>query len=121
MRSGESCAVTDLAIDGRCSYSPFDWATLSVSDTLRAVSVDRPVFIEGVSSLHPKLCPHYALAIFVDSDRASTLPAALARGVGLWADGWRDWFLPSADLYFGTRPELRADIGVPGRGLSPQT
>jgi hypothetical protein len=72
--------------------------------------------IEGVSALHPDLCQHYALKIFVDSDRATTDEASKVRGLGIWADPWEKMFLPSSDLYMKTRPMERADLILPGRG-----
>ena len=72
--------------------------------------------VEGVSTLHPALSSLYSLRIFVDSDRSTTLATALARGVGGWEIEWRDWFLPSVDLYMATDPASRADLLVAGRG-----
>src|SRR4051794_33199305 len=88
-------AVRTLASVGRCSYFPFDWETSATSPMARTVSLSKPVIIEGASALHPDLCDLYGLKIFVDSDRATTLDAALHRGVGRWAAEWRDLFLPS--------------------------
>lgn len=111
-------AVRTLATNGQCEYAPFDFATLAVSRDLRSVTLERTVLVEGVSSLHPELCDLYGLRLFVDSDRSTTLQAALDRGVGPWAAEWRDLFLPSADLYMDGAAILRADLIVPGRGVS---
>ena len=73
--------------------------------------------VEGVSALHPDLTPLCDLRIWVDSDPATTLQASLARGVGEWANEWRDLFLPSVELYAATNPRARADLIVAGRGI----
>lgn len=111
-------AVRTLAATGRCRYAPFDFATLTISRELRSVTLDGTVLVEGVSSLHPDLCRLYNLRLFVDSDRSTTFQAALDRGVGPWATEWRDLFLPSADLYMAGGAIMRADLVVPGRGMS---
>jgi uridine kinase len=109
-------AVRTLAATGRCDYAPFDWDTYEVSPQRKTVCHDKPVVVEGVSTLHPELTPLYGLRIFVDSDRASTFAAAMARDNGVWRDAWRELFLPSVDIYMQSRPERRADVIVPGRG-----
>jgi len=91
-------AVKTLAATGRCSYHPFDWNTLSVSEHRRTVRLTKPVVIEGVSSLNPALCDLYGLKIFVESDRKTSLQTALCRGVGVWEREWRELFLPSVDI-----------------------
>ena len=108
--------VRALHRDKTATYHPFDWATGSVSTEPRRLRVGRTVVVEGVSTLHPALSSLYSLRIFVDSDRSTTLAAALARGVGGWEIEWRDWFLPSVDLYMATDPASRADLLVAGRG-----
>ena len=110
-------AVVSLATSGRAEFHPFDWASGNVAEAHRTVVLDRPVLIEGVSSLHPALCRHYALGVLVDSDRSTTFEAAAARGMGEWRTVWRDWFLPSVDLYFASNPAERADVHVAGRGI----
>jgi uridine kinase len=109
-------AVTALAETGQCTFIPFDWAALRISDKPRTVRLDRPIVIEGVSALHPDLCQHYALRIFVESDRATTDEASRVRGLGVWAEPWEKLFLPSSDIYMKTRPQDRADLIFPGRG-----
>ena len=76
-----------------------------------------PVIIEGVSSLNVHVCYLYGLKIFVESDRKTTLEAAIRRGHGKWDKEWRELFMPSADLYMRTDPERRADLIIPGRGM----
>lgn len=110
-------AVVSLATSGRTQFHPFDWANGDVADTPRTVVLDRPVLIEGVSSLHPDLCRYYALRVFVDSDRSTTFEAAAARGLGDWRAVWRQWFLTSVDRYFVSNPAERADVLVAGRGI----
>ena len=107
--------VRTLASIGTCTYRPFDWNSHVVSVGARTVSLSKPVVIEGVSSLNPGLCPLYGLKIFVESDRATTLQAAFDRGVGTWANQWREVFLPSADIYMATQPQERADLLIAGR------
>jgi uridine kinase len=113
-------AVRTLASIGTCSYHPFDWERLAVSPIPRVVSLSKPVMIEGVSALNSGLCDLYGLKIFVDSDRTTTLAAAIDRGVGKWAAEWRDLFLPSADIYMLTQPTSRADLILPGRGIEDE-
>jgi uridine kinase len=112
-------AVETLASTGSVEFFPFDWQSGDTATEPRRVTLDRPVLIEGVSALHPLLCPHYALRLFVASDRDTTLDASIARGVGSWLDEWRNWFLPSVDLYFATAPASRADLVLAGRGAPP--
>jgi uridine kinase len=116
IRYGEFLAVVEaLGTIGEATYFPFDWAMREVSTIPRTLRLETPIVVEGVSSLHPDLEHHYALRLYVQSDRRSTLQAAVARGVGDWLSEWRDWFLPSADLYFATDPASRADILLAGR------
>ena len=114
-------AIRTLAATGKCTYSPFDWATLSVSQQKRTVDLSRPVLIEGVSALHEDLCDCYALKVFVESDRASLIESSRVRGLGLWADAWENLFVPSADIYMKTRPQQRADFIFAGRGVNGTT
>jgi uridine kinase len=109
-------AVRALASSGHCTYAPFDWDTLAISDKRRTVTSTRTVIIEGVSALNPELCEFYGLRIFVDSDRSTTLDAAERRGTGRWSQPWRDLFLPSVDIYMESHPQGRADLIVAGRG-----
>ena len=111
-------AVKTLAATGRCSYYPFDWSTLSISEHQRELRLTKPIVIEGVSALNPVLCDLYGLRIFVESDRSTALQAALRRGGGAWERQWRELFLPSSDIYMRSHPERRADLMVPGRALS---
>ena len=111
-------AVQALRQNGKCSYFPYDWGTGQPSQTARAVVLDRPVIIEGVSSLHPELAPLYDLRIWVESDAESVFEASLVRGVGDWAAEWRDLFMPSVELYLASHPQDRADLFVKGRGYS---
>jgi uridine kinase len=111
-------AVTSLAETGACEYYPFDWETLAISAQPRRITTQRPVIVEGISALVPVLTRYYGLKIFVRSERDSVLKVAKARNFGLWAKEWRKLFIPSADMYMMTHPEERADIVVPGRGIS---
>jgi uridine kinase len=110
-------AVKTLASTGKCSYYPFDWSRLSISEHRREVRLTKPIVIEGVSALNPVLCDLYGLKIFVESDRSTVFQAALRRGVGAWAREWRKLFLPSVEIYMRTHPERRADLLVSGRGI----
>ena len=111
-------AVTSLAETGACEYAPFDWETLAVSPEKRRLTTNRPVIVEGISALVPVLARYYGLKIFVQSERASVFEVAQARNFGIWTQEWRRIFLPSADMYMMTRPETRADVTVPGRGMA---
>ena len=111
-------AVTTLASTGECAFAPFDWNTFAISARRRTVKLNKPVIVEGVSALNPVLCPLYGLKIFVESDRATVLDAAVVRGGGAWAREWRELFLPSADIYMQSQPEQRADLRVAGRGIA---
>src|SRR6266498_1175772 len=42
-------AVETLARVGECSFHPFDWNSFTISHRLRAVTLTKPVVIEGVS------------------------------------------------------------------------
>jgi uridine kinase len=108
--------IRSLSMTGKCAYAPFDWQTMAISKATKEIVVNKPVLIEGVSSLNDVVCHLYGLRIFVDGDRATTLEAALARGAGRWAAEWQEWFLPSVDLYMKSRPKRRADLIVVGRG-----
>jgi hypothetical protein len=110
-------AIRSLAARGECSFTPFDWNTRDLAGARRIVTIESPVIVEGVSSLNPALRDLFDVGVFVDSDRATTLQAALDRGVGLWEREWRELFLPSVDLYMGTNPRSRADLLVSGRGV----
>lgn len=99
-----------------CAFRPYDWDSGQLAAPRTLEAHDRPVIIEGASALDPALAPLYDLRLWVESDRATTLDAALARGVGPWADQWRDYFLPSVDLYMRTNPRGRADHIMAGRG-----
>lgn len=110
-------AIKALATVGEYSFFPFDFDSLQISHQLRTVKLTQPVVIDGVSSLNPALCSLYDMRIFVESDRATTLQAAIQRGVGPWETEWREWFLPSTDLYMLTEPQNRADLIVAGRGV----
>jgi uridine kinase len=110
--------VRMLAATGSCRYRPFDWATGTIAQTEREVTVRSPVVIEGVSALHPDIADLYGLRIFVESDAASTLQASLDRGVGSWEREWREMFMPSVELYMMTDPRGRADLIAAGRGAT---
>jgi uridine kinase len=110
--------VKAMALRRTATFSPYDWTAGKLAEP-RTVTFGRGVVIEGVSALLPDLSPLYSLSIFVESDRPTVLAAARFRGVGNWDAEWREWFLPSADLYFATNPASRADLVVPGRGAPP--
>jgi uridine kinase len=112
--------VRSLARDGACRYRPWDYRTGERADADVAVRREdgRPVIVEGVSALHPDLAPLYDLRIWVESDAATVLDAARARGVGSWAREWEVMFVPSVALYLRTDPIGRADLLAAGRGVS---
>ena len=113
-------AVRSLAADGECRYRPWDYRTGERADLDRVVRLDGPVIVEGVTALHPDLAPLYDLRIWVESDAATVLDAARARGVGNWAREWEVMFVPSVALYLQTDPIGRADLLAAGRGVSVQ-
>ncbi len=106
--------VRTLALGETARYLSYDWQTGERASEA-VVHPDGPVIIEGVSALHPDLAPLYDLRFWVESDARTTLDAALQRGVGDWADEWRDLFLPSVSIYLATDPANRADFRVAGR------
>ncbi|MEO6013590.1 MAG: hypothetical protein ABIQ30_08415 [Devosia sp.] len=108
--------VQTLASKGDVSFHRFDWASMGASKTPRTVRLDKHVIVEGVSALNASLTQLYSLGIFVESDRCTTIEAAIARGVGDWAEQWRSLFMPSADIYMQTDPIGRADMVFAGRG-----
>jgi uridine kinase len=111
-------AVRGLATDGECRYRPWDYRTGERVDLDRVVCLlDGPVIVEGVSTLHPDLAPFYDLRIWVESEAATVLDAARARGVGNWALEWEVMFVPSVALYLRTDPIGRADLLAAGRGV----
>lgn len=109
-------AVQDLAATGQCCYRPYDWVSGELAEAERTVQVAGPVFVEGVSALHPGLAPLYDLRVWVASDATTVLQAVRARGMGGWAREWERMFLPSVELYLGTDPVVRADLLAAGRG-----
>jgi uridine kinase len=112
-------AVRSLSTDGECRYRPWDYRTGERADLDRVARLpDGPVIVEGVSALHPDLAPLYDLRIWVESDAATVLDAARARGVGNWAREWEVMFVPSVALYLRTDPIGRADLLAAGRGAS---
>ena len=113
-------AVLALAACGKCCFHPYDWATGRTSVVEREVRLvgNGPVVVEGVSALHSSLAPLYRLRVWVESDAATTLAAAFARGGGVWAQEWEEVFLPSVALYLETNPQSRADVLVAGRGIT---
>ena len=111
-------AVQTLATAGRCSFNPFDWSSYQISRQHRTVTRETPVIVEGVSALNPLLSALFDVRVFVESDRSTTLEAAMQRGIGRWEREWREVFLPSSDLYMATEPQRRATLLVIGRGAS---
>jgi len=111
-----TAAIRTLAAEGECTYLPFDWETLTTSREPKTLRLTSPVMVEGVSSLNTAVVELYGVRIFVDSDRSTTLAAAIRRGGGTWSEEWRNLFLPSVDIYMQSHPALRADLIVPGRG-----
>jgi uridine kinase len=111
-------AVGSLATNGECRYRPWDYRTGERADLDHVVRLEGPVIVEGVSALHPDLAPLYDLRVWVESDAATVLDAARARGVGDWAREWEVMFVPSVDLYLRTDPINRADVMAAGRGVS---
>ena len=109
-------AVKALACDGVCRYRLYDWSTARLRDDYRTVRLDKPVIVEGVSSLHPEQALLYDLRLWVESDATTTLRVSLRRGVGAWECEWRNLFLPSVELYEQTKPRERAEYRVAGRG-----
>ena len=110
-------AVHALARGEAAQYLSYDWETGERSSQ-RTVGPNVPVIIEGVSSLNEQLAPLYDLRFWVESDAQTMLAASLERGVGDWAEEWRDLFLPSVELYLESDPARRADHRVAGRGAA---
>ena len=111
-------AVATLAADGECRYRPWDYRTGERADAEVVVRRTGPVIVEGVSALHAELVPLYDLRIWVESDAATVLDAARARGVENWGREWEAMFVPSVGLYLQTEPITRADLVTAGRGVS---
>ncbi len=111
-------AVKELAESGRCSYFPFDWGSMNVSQESRLVRLaDGPVLVEGTSSLHPDIAPLFDLRFFVESDETTILEAVLERDGNYFEKEWRNLWLPSLALYMETKPRERTDFFVAGRGV----
>lgn len=111
-------AVTDLGRFGECSFYPYDWSTGEVSRERKLVRVEKHLVIDGVSALNPAFDGIFDLRFFIQSDEASVFQAAMARGGGVWEREWKDYFIPSAKLYYATRPYKRCDHQVAGRGAT---
>ncbi|MBN9335352.1 hypothetical protein [Devosia sp.] len=109
-------AVEALATTGTCSYRLYDWASGALGGTRTIEARGGLVIVEGVSALSERISSLYDLRIWVASDAKTTLAAALARGVGSWEREWREFFMPSVERYLETKPQVRADIVVAGRG-----
>lgn len=109
--------VARLARGETARYRRYDWQTGQLAEDWREVRPEGLVVIDGVSALHPDLAPLYDLRLWVESDAATTLEAALARGVGDWERDWRELFMPSVALYLKTDPRRRAGHIVAGRGV----
>jgi hypothetical protein len=77
-----------------------------------------PASVKLLAPLFKLLAPLYDLRIWVESDAATVLDAARARGVGSWAREWEVMFVPSVALYLRTDPIGRADLLAAGRGVS---
>lgn len=112
-------AVEDLAKHGWCSYLPFDWDAMRISERHRNLRLeDGPVAVEGTSALHPAVAPLYDLRFFVQSHESSVLKAVLERDGSFFEKEWRALWLPSVAAYMETNPRGRADYLVRGRGLT---
>jgi hypothetical protein len=98
-------------------YTPYDKETGELSDETTLITPDRPVIIEGCSTLHPQLARLYSKKIFVQSDAKSELSAVLEQFSGEDKELWKNLYLPSVDLYMETDPVEKADLIVAGRGL----
>ena len=109
-------SVEALATSGTCSYRLYDWASGTLDGTRTVEAAGGLVIVEGVSALSPRISSLYDLRIWVESDAKTTLAAALARGVGPWEREWREFFMPSVEVYMQTDPKERADLIVVGRG-----
>lgn len=111
-------AIEDMAGTRRCRYFPFDWEEMRVSPTPRIVTLERPVIVEGVSSLHREIARLYDIRFFVQSDGTSMLEAILKRDGNFLEKEWRSLWLPSIASYIMTNPQERADFLVVGRGAA---
>jgi uridine kinase len=98
-------------------YTPYDWNTGELSIEVTIITPDRPVIIEGVSTLNSQLAKLYSKKIFVQSDAKTELAAAMERNGAESEKLWKGLYLPSVDLYMETNPAERADLIVAGRGL----
>lgn len=109
-------ATAELAAGRMARFQRYDWASGRQSDDWHGIDPRGIVVVEGVSALHVALAPLYDLSFWVESDKATTLSAALERGVGEWERDWREVFLPSVALYMASDPRRRAHYCVAGRG-----
>jgi uridine kinase len=113
-----SQTVMTLAAGREARYRRYDWAAGRLAEGWTEIDPDGLVVVEGVSTVNPELAQLYHLRLWVESDAATTLQAALARGVGDWEREWRTLFMPSVALYLQTHPQQRADHVVAGRGVA---
>ena len=109
-------AIKTIAAGERLAFHRFDWKTLSLAAETTIIPAGSRVIIEGVSTLASEVASAYDLSVFVVSDAETTLQVAISRGAGEWTDHRRDYFMPSAAIYFKTEPAKRASVHVRGRG-----
>lgn len=98
-------------------YTPYDPETKELSTEVTILTPDRPVIIEGVSTLNPQLAKLYSKKIFIQSDVKTELAAVMERNDADSKKLWQELYLPSVDIYMETNPTERADFVVAGRGL----
>jgi uridine kinase len=109
-------AIRALRNEGMCAFYPYDWEGDFISPDAQVIYRDKPIVIEGASTLDPALVDSYDLRFFVDSDEASLMDARQARDGSVSRAAWERLVLPSVAAYMRTGPADRADFIVRGRG-----
>ena len=94
-------------------YRRYDWDARRLAEWHR-VPVGGTVLLEGVSASRAAFGPYLALAIWVDTPRAVRLRRGLARDGEQAVDLWHGWMSAEDDYIARERPDLRADVVVPG-------
>lgn len=107
--------VIDPLLRGKpIAYQRLDWASNSLSDPIMLPHAE-VVVIEGITTLHPTLAPHFDLTVWVETDAALALERGRARDAGNEnAQHWELWSSNDARYRADHTPQTRADLIVRG-------
>lgn len=108
--------ITLLAAGRPFSYFKYDPEIAGLSSELTVINPDKIILVEGVSTLNPELVDLYFKKIWIISDLKTEFDAIVEREGEKHIDLWKNYYLPSIDVYCSSKPWLRADILYAGRG-----